>query len=85
MTAEFMKICTTKAVAGSNPQVVEVDPGIFVLTYEVTADQTCSGTKQPSKTHAMTDYKKQGNEWLPLAHAEAPFAATAVSLPSAKK
>jgi len=71
-SADMLKGCTTKNLSMENPEVTPVGSDILVLTYKVSADQTCNGQKAPSPMLSMSVWQKRGGKWVAVAHSETP-------------
>jgi uncharacterized protein (TIGR02246 family) len=55
--------CDVKSFDLADTKVRQLSPDIAILTYTLTQDVTCDGTKMPAKAFATAVYVRQGGKW----------------------
>ena len=76
-SAEILKDCKTGKQTLSNVMSTPQGDDLMVVTYTVAGEQTCGGKKSPSRTNAMSVWRKIGGRWVAVAHSETPMAPAA--------
>lgn len=55
--------CNVKSFDLADTKLRQLSADIAILTYDLTQDVTCAGTKLPTKAFATSVYVRQGGKW----------------------
>jgi hypothetical protein len=59
----------------SDVRAQAVAPGLVLLTYQATMDQSMNGVRTPSPVYMLSLWSKRDGGWVAVAHSETPAAA----------
>lgn len=71
-TAYMVGLCRIRSYAMDSVRTSSPAPGVMLLSFKLTIDETCGERRTPSPGHALSTWHQQGGAWKLAAFAGAP-------------
>ncbi len=68
--SNMLKDCATMSIATEDVKTHQPEPGIVILSYKATVDQSCKGVKSPSPVYILSVWQRTTGSWKLIAHSE---------------